>query len=70
MVPKGEEDTRVSNDVNFQQILVMPKSGQLEVTFDDNKNSNIWSYHQGNNFPHITGWFSYNVSVYNLHGQF
>ena len=49
----------VSNDVKFQQILVMPESGELQVTFDDNKNGNIWGYHQGTNFPHITGWFVY-----------
>ena len=48
-VPSGD-------DTSFKQILVNPGNFVWQVTFDDNKNQNTWSYHAGSNSPHITGW--------------
>ena len=51
------EVTAVELDVKYQQIFVEPTDGLLQVTFDDNKTSNYWGYHQGANYPHITGYW-------------
>ena len=32
---------------------MQPEEGPLQVTFDDNKENNVWSYHSGG--YHITG---------------
>ena len=41
---------------DLEQILVQPEKGPLQVTFDNNKRSNYWSYHSGcTDKIHITG---------------
>ena len=39
----------------FGQILVLTGSNILQVTYDDNSNSNSWSFHSGGSSVHITG---------------
>ena len=46
-----------SVDIEYHQILVNTdsKGSDLQVTFDDNKDNNCWSYHQGENYPNVSG---------------
>ena len=46
-----------SVDTEYYQILVNanPEGSDLQVTFDDNKDSNFWSYHRGENYPNVSG---------------
>ena len=45
------------SDIVYHQILVNTNSegNDLQVTFDDNKDNNCWSYHQGANYPNVSG---------------
>ena len=45
------------SEIVYHQILVNtnPKRDDLQVTFDDNKDDNCWSYHQGGNYPNVSG---------------
>ena len=42
------QDLVPSENIVYHQILINtdPKSDALQVTFDDNKDDNCWSYHQ------------------------
>ena len=48
---------RLPSEIEYHQILVNtdPSRGDLKVTFDDNKDDNYWSYHQGANYPNVSG---------------
>ena len=49
-------NTQESSGPEYHQIFVQPEGiPQLQVTFDDNKQRNFWSYHPPPSFPHITG---------------
>ena len=52
----------VPSEQVYHQILVNtnPKSDALQVTFDDNKDDNCWSYHPGKIHPNVSG-LSYNL---------
>ena len=40
---------------------MQPEKGPLQVTFDNNKRNNYWSYHSGRTDKiHITGKYNYN----------
>ena len=52
----------VPSEQVYHQILVNTdptKSDALQVTFDDNKDDNCWSYHPGKIHPNVSG-LSYN----------
>ena len=48
--------------VNYNQILVHVESDQngsdtyddIQVTYDDNKDGNCWSYHKGGHSPNVS----------------
>ena len=46
-----------SIDIEYHQILVNADltGNDPQVTFDDNKDSNCWSYHRGGNYPNVSG---------------
>lgn len=45
--------------VHYNQILVHVESehkgSDIQVTYDDNKDSNYWSFHRGGQFPNVSG---------------
>jgi hypothetical protein len=43
----------------YHQILVNA-GDELQVTFDDNKDDNCWSYHRGGNYPNVSELFHMN----------
>ena len=45
----------VPSEQVYHQILVNA-GDELQVTFDDNKDDNCWSYHRGGNYPNVSGW--------------
>ena len=41
----------------YYQILVAG-DGEQQITFDNNANSNYWSFHHGSISPNVSGWSS------------